>query len=65
MKGNKLGHIGKVASFFVVISFGKGICYCKYYDKLSGKLFADFIETAFLRLSKVTAIEGSKSLQSR
>ena len=32
-KTNKAGHGGKVASFFVVISFGKGICYCKHCEK--------------------------------
>ena len=26
-KGNKAGHGGKVASFFVALSLGKGICY--------------------------------------
>ena len=28
-KRNKAGHGGKVASFFVAISLGKRICYCK------------------------------------
>ena len=51
-KGNKAGHGGKVASFFVAISLGKGICYCKHYEKLSGKLFAEFIEDNFLEIFK-------------
>ena len=42
-KGNKAGHGGKVASFFVTISLDKEICNCKHYEKLSGKLFAEFI----------------------
>ena len=46
-KGNKAGHGGKVASFFVAISLGKRICYCKHYEKLSGKIFAEFIEYFF------------------
>ena len=46
-KRNKAGHGGKVTSFFVAISLDKGICYCKQYDKLSGKLFAEFIESNF------------------
>ena len=50
---NKAGHGGKVASFFVAISLGKRICYCKHYEKLSGKLFAEFIENNFLEISKV------------
>ena len=36
-KGNKAGHGGKVANYFVAISLGKGICYCKHYEKLSEK----------------------------
>ena len=38
--GNKAGYGGKVASFFVAVSLGKGICYCKYYEKL----ICNFIE---------------------
>ena len=49
---NKAGHGGKVASFFVAISLGKRICYCKHYEKLSGKLFAEFIESNFLEIFK-------------
>ena len=51
-KGKKAGHGGKVASFFVAISLGKGICYCKHYKKRSGKLFAEFIESNFLEIFK-------------
>ena len=51
-KGNKAGHGGKVASFFVGISLGKGICYGKYYEKLSGKIFAEFIENNFIEIFK-------------
>ena len=51
-KGNKAGHGGKVAGFFFAISFGEGICYCKYYKKPSGKLFAEFIEHDFLEIFK-------------
>ena len=43
-KGNKAGYGSKETSFFVVISLGKGICYCKHYKEPSGKLFAEFIE---------------------
>ena len=49
---NKAGHGGKMASFFVAISFGKGICFCKHYGKLSGKLFAEYIENNFTELFK-------------
>ena len=42
----------KSVKFFVVISLGKGICYCKRYEKLSGKLFAEFIENNFLEIFK-------------
>ena len=51
-KGNKAGHGGKVASFFVAISLGKGICNCKHYEKFSVKLFAEFIENNFLEIFK-------------
>ena len=51
-KENKAGHGGKVASFFVAISLGKGICYCKRYEKLSGTMFAEFIENNFIEIFK-------------
>ena len=38
--------------FFVAISLGKEICYCKHYEKLSGKLFAEFIENNFIEIFK-------------
>ena len=41
-----------MASFFVAISLGKGICYCKHYEKLSGKIFAEFIENNFIESFK-------------
>ena len=37
---------------FVAISLGKGIYYCKHYEELSGKLFAEFIENNFFELFK-------------
>ena len=37
---------------FCSISLGKGICYCKHCEKLSGKLFAEFIENNFFELFK-------------
>ena len=52
IKGNIAGHGGKVASFFLAISLGKGISYCKHYEKLSGKLFAKFIEINFIEILK-------------
>ena len=51
-KKNKAGHGGKVASFLIAISLSKGICYCKHYEKLSGKLFAEFIENNFIVICK-------------
>ena len=51
-KENKAGHGGKVASFFVAMSLGKGIYYCKNYEKLSGKIFAEFIENNFIEIFK-------------
>ena len=51
-KENKAGHGGKVASFFVAISLVKGICYCKHYEKLSGTIFAEFIENNFIEIFK-------------
>ena len=38
--------------FFVVISLGKGICYCKYCKKLCGKVFAEFIDNNFIEIFK-------------
>ena len=51
-KGNKAGYGGKVTGFFVAISLGKRICYCKHYEKFNGKLFAEFIENNFLEIFK-------------
>ena len=48
----KQGMVAKWQGFFFAISFGKGICYCKYYKKPSGKLFAEFIEHDFLEIFK-------------
>ena len=41
-----------MASFFVAISLGKGICYCKHYKKLSGRIFAECIENNFTEIFK-------------
>ena len=41
-----------MATLFVAISLGKGICYCKHCEKLSGKLFTEFIENNFLEVFK-------------
>ena len=42
----------KSGTFFVVMSLGKGICYWKHYEKLSGKLFTEFIVNNFLQMFK-------------
>ena len=36
--------VAKSRVFFVAISLGKEVYYCKHYEKLSGKIFAEFIE---------------------
>ena len=41
-----------MTSFFVAISLGKGICYCKHYEKHSGKIFAKFTENNFIEIFK-------------
>ena len=41
-----------MARFFVAILLGKGICYCKHYEKLSGKIVAEFIESNFIEIFK-------------
>ena len=46
-KGSKAGNGGKVANFFVAISYGKGVCFCKTYEKLNGKLFGEFAKENF------------------
>ena len=43
-KGYKIGYIDKVVSFFVAISLGKGICFCKHYQKINSELFAGFLK---------------------
>ena len=49
-KRNKAGYGGKVVSFFAAISLGKGICYFKHYEKLSGKILPQFIENNFIEI---------------
>ena len=44
-KVNKVGW--QSDKLFVAISLGKRISYCRDYEKLSGKLFAEFIENKF------------------
>ena len=46
----KQGMVAKWQVFFVAISLGKGVCYCKHYEKLSGKIFADFIKNNFIEI---------------
>ena len=49
--GNKSG-CGGIVACFLVISLGKEICYCKHYEKLSGKIFAEFVENNFIEIFK-------------
>ena len=44
--------VAKWPSFFVAISLDKGICYCKRYEKLRGKIFAEFIKNIFIEIFK-------------
>ena len=46
-KGSKAGHGGSVVHLFVAISFGKGICFCEPYEKLSGSFVASFVHKHF------------------
>ena len=46
-KGSKIGCGGKATRFFVAISPGKDICFCKHYEKMNGKLFAKFVKYNF------------------
>ena len=48
----KQGMVAKQQIFFVAISLGKGICYCKHYEKLSSTLFTEFIEGNFIEIFK-------------
>ena len=49
--GNKSG-CGGIVACFLAISLGKEICYCKFYEKLSGKIFAEFVENNFIEIFK-------------
>ena len=49
--GNKSG-CGGIVACFLAISLGKEICYCKHYEKLSGKIFAEFVENNFIEIFK-------------
>ena len=51
-KGGKSGHGGKTAHFFVAISYGKGVVYCRDYDKLTGKFFASLVDEDFQEIFK-------------
>ena len=49
-KGKKVGSGGKVAHFMVCISYGKGVCFCEQYEKMSGAYFADFVKRNFQKI---------------
>ena len=49
--GNKSG-CGGIVACFLAISLDKEICYCKHYEKLSGKIFAEFVENNFIEIFK-------------
>ena len=51
-KGYKAGHGGKFAGIFNAISLGKGICYCKHYEKLGLKIFDESIGNKFIEIFK-------------
>ena len=38
-KGKKAGSGGKIAHFMVCISYGKGVYFCKQYEKMDGPIF--------------------------
>ena len=46
------GTVAKWQVFFIAISLGKRICYCKYYKKFGCILFAKFIVNNFLEIFK-------------
>ena len=47
-KGKKEGSGGRVAHFFVAISYGKGVILCEQYlESLSGEVFKEFVKTHF------------------
>lgn len=47
-KGSKAGYNGRVANFFVAISYNKGVISCEQYvEKLTGNMFSKFIEDHF------------------
>ena len=47
-KGKKEGVSGKVANFFVAISYGKGVVFCEQYlEQLNGENFSNFVRKYF------------------
>ena len=47
-KGSKAGYNGRVAHFFVSISYGKGVISCiQYLDTLTGAMFSQFMKDNF------------------
>lgn len=46
-KGKKIGSGGKVTHFMVCISCGKGVYFCKQYEKMDGPYFANFVRKNF------------------
>ena len=50
-KGSKAGYGGQVAHFFVSISHNKGVISCEqYFDRLTGKMFMEFVNAEFRRI---------------
>ena len=49
-KGAHCGSGGRVAKFFVAISYGKGVILCEQYNSLNGRYFKTLIEREFQRM---------------
>jgi len=48
-KANKCKESGRLAHFFVAISYSKGVVLCEHYEHLDGPFFAKFIRKHFVR----------------
>ena len=46
-KEKHVGSSGRVVKMIVAISYGKGVIYCKQYEKLDGNYYANFIRRNF------------------
>ena len=60
-EGKKAGVEGKTAHFFVSIAYGEGVISCdQYFERLTGKAFAEYVRLHFSHVFEKSANSSAK-----